>query len=137
MFQQAYIPGHQRRRSESKDLPEGKVPRHDGQYRTNRLVTNEAARRIASDFFIGEKPFRIFRVVSATRCAFQSLRPGGFKRLAHFERHDARKAIDFLLQNLGCAFDSTRPFGERSRSMYAKCLCSQLELLFQLLVTKW
>jgi hypothetical protein len=36
------IPGHERRRRESKDLPEGKIPWHDRQDDAERLVEHEA-----------------------------------------------------------------------------------------------
>ena len=43
MFEQANISRHQSRRGETEDLPERKIPRHDGEDWSKRLITNETA----------------------------------------------------------------------------------------------
>src|SRR5258708_40257625 len=55
MLQQPNIARHQRRRDKTKYLPEGEVPRHDGQDRTNRKIAYKAALRSSLHNFVSQK----------------------------------------------------------------------------------
>ena len=45
VLEEADVAGHERRRREAEDLPEGEVPGHDGEDRAERVVADEAAAR--------------------------------------------------------------------------------------------
>ena len=42
VLEQAHVARHQGRREKAEDLPERKVPGHDGEHRADRLITDEA-----------------------------------------------------------------------------------------------
>ena len=87
MFEQPDITRHQSRSGKTKHLPEGKIPGHDGQHRTDRQITHKAFLRAGFNDFIGQKFFRVLGIVAARGGALGRLSHGSFVGLAHFQRH--------------------------------------------------
>src|SRR5439155_22881077 len=69
VFEKANVPGHQSGRGKSKHLPERKIPRHDRQDRSHRLIMNVAATRVGLRDFILQKTFGVLGVISASALA--------------------------------------------------------------------
>ena len=70
VFEQSHIPRHQGRRCESKDLPERKIPRHDREDWTKRLITHITSRRVRLRGLIFQKTLCILGVKSANARTF-------------------------------------------------------------------
>src|SRR5204863_3463728 len=69
VFEKSDVSGHQSGRGKSKDLPERKIPRHDRQHRSHRLIMNVAAARVRLRDFVFQKAFGVFGVVAASALA--------------------------------------------------------------------
>src|SRR5581483_1996092 len=104
MLEQTDISRHQRRRGETEDLPEWKIPRHDREHGPEWLITNEAPRRLRLHRFVFQKTFGILRVESTTARAFLDLGDRIAQELPHFHRDDAREFF-FLLFEQRCHRD--------------------------------
>src|SRR6266404_1337062 len=89
MFQQTNIARHQGRRRESKYLPERKIPRHDCEHDTERLITNKTPGGVRLGDFIREVPLSILGIVATNPRALFCLLHGSLDGLAHLERHRA------------------------------------------------
>ena len=101
MFQDPHVAGHQRRRGEAEDLPEGKIPRHHGQHRSDGLKLQVACAGAGVQWFVRQQSLAVFGVVAAGQRALGGFGSGCADRLAHFEGHDAPQAVFFLFQDAG------------------------------------
>ena len=70
MFKQTNIPCHQGRRRKPEDLPERKVPRHDREDGSERVITDIAPPGIRRYDLFAQKFLAVFSVETATACAF-------------------------------------------------------------------
>ena len=127
VLQQHDIPGHERPGGGTEHLPEGEVPRHDGQHGAQRLVANEAAGGVGGDHLVGQEALGIFRVVAASHGAFFRFLDGGSQGLAHFQGHEATELRLFRIkdarrfqQKLGAFCDGKVAIGGESRSSDAE-----------------
>ena len=132
VLEQAHVARHQGRREETEDLPEGKIPRHHGEHRANRLITDETHGAACVHRFIGQQAFGMLDVVPAGGGAFGGLLARGRQRLAHFERHDAREGVFLRLQDFGGALHPRGTFGERSVAIGAERFGCPRQLFVQL-----
>ncbi len=89
VLEEADVAGHEGRRGEAEDLPEGEVPRHHGEHGSQGVVADQAAAGIRRDGLLGEKALRVLRVVAADPGALLGLGDPGIEGLAHLERHPA------------------------------------------------
>ena len=112
MFEQADVPGHQRGRRKSKDLPEGKVPRHDREDRTQRLEALLRAARVGRDGLRSEVTLGVLDVVATPGGALLDLAHSGLAQLAHLQRHQAGERILPLLEQHGSAGHALGPIGK-------------------------
>ena len=95
------VAGHQRRRREPEHLPERKVPRHDREHRTDRLVGDPAPRRAGLDGLVGQEPLGVLGVVAAAQRALGRLLDGGLERLAHLGHHEPAERFLLGLEDVG------------------------------------
>jgi hypothetical protein len=79
------------------DLPERKVPRHDGKDDADGAEGDEAAVRFGRDRLAGEKPFSVFRVELAGDRAFLGFRDAIADRSSHFAGHEMREFTAFRI----------------------------------------
>src|SRR5690606_35699523 len=70
VFQHTNVTRHQGRRRETEDLPEGEVPRHNGEDGSERIVAHIAPRGVRLHRLVCQKRSRMFRVVLACPGAF-------------------------------------------------------------------
>ena len=100
MFEQADVTRHERGRRETEYLPERKIPRHDGEDRSDRLIANIAARGVGLDRLIGEVTFCALGVKPTALRAFDDLVTGPAQQLAHFERDDSGERFLLALEEI-------------------------------------
>src|SRR5690606_413964 len=74
VLEQAGIARDERGRGETEYLPEGKIPRHDGEHHAERLVGDVGAARVGVDDFICKKSRTAIRIVRAGLRAFFDFR---------------------------------------------------------------
>src|ERR1043166_8019 len=117
---------------DTKDLPEGKIPRHERQHRTDRFVANKVMRRFRFDLLFDKEPFRVLRVKPATAGAFRNLRFRRGQQLPHFERHDSRQPRLVRFEQIRGGVQPIRPLRERRFSIRSKSLLGRPEFFFQL-----
>src|SRR5687767_2498091 len=113
MFEQTDISRHQCRRSETKDLPERKVPGHDGEHWTKRLEVNITLARVSLDYLICQMTFGLLRVVTANPGTLFGFADSSGEGLSHFRRHHLCEFIFFCLENLSRADHHSRAVCER------------------------
>jgi hypothetical protein len=99
VLQDHRIPGHQDRSHASKDLPEWKVPGHDGKDRAERLILNAGAVKL--EFFIHEEGLAVFGIKVAVAGALLDFRKTLRDRLAHLQRHGLCNLVGFF-SKLSC-----------------------------------
>ena len=99
VLEQAHVARHQRRRDETEDLPERKIPGHHGEHRADGLVADEALRAAGIHRLVGQQALGVLGVVAAGGGALGGLLARGLQRLAHFERHDARECVLLRFQD--------------------------------------
>ena len=112
MLQQPDVPGHERRRGESEDLPEGKIPRHHRQDDTERLVEHEAFAVLRANVALGQVRFGILCVVPARGRALGRLFHSGPNGLAHLQGHQATELRTPRLEQVGRFHHDRGPLGE-------------------------
>ena len=112
MFEQPDIARHQRGRDKTEDLPEGKIPRHDRENRTKRLIMDVALRGRSLNCFIGQKALCVLCIVAAGPCAFNRLLNCRTQRLPHFHRHQPPKLFFLALQNFSRVHHPASTLGE-------------------------
>jgi len=79
VFEKSDVAGHERWRGETKDLPKGEIPRHDGKHRAQRLVAHEATRGVGCDLFVGEETSGVLGVVTTRPRALFNLFNGSLQ----------------------------------------------------------
>src|SRR4051812_1329720 len=89
MLQQSNVPGHQRGRNKTKDLPERKIPWHDGEHRTNRLEIDKPFSALCRDLSRRENRFSVLYIIEASRRALLCFSNRGLDGLAHLDCHEA------------------------------------------------
>jgi hypothetical protein len=120
MLEQADIAGHQGRSGEAEDLPEGEVPRHDGEDGSDGLVTNIAAAGAHVDSFFREQALAVFDVVAAGEGAFGGLGARGSDGLSHLEGHGAGEGVFLRFEDVGGGREPAGAIGEGSAAVGAK-----------------
>ena len=113
VLEQHDVAGHQRRRGEAEHLPEGKVPRHHGEDRPERLVPDEALGGRALHRFVGEHPRGVLGVEAAAPRALGRFLAARLDELAHLGRHHPAEHALLRVEDLGRPQHLLRPFGER------------------------
>ena len=101
MLQHGRVAGHEGRSSETNDLPEGEVPRHDREDHAEWLERHKAPPRVRLDRLIREVLDRVLRVMVATHRALLYLSASLGDRLSHLLRDQPRVAVRALAQELG------------------------------------
>src|SRR5205085_4374527 len=101
VLEDADVSGHQRRRGKSKDLPERKIPRHDGEYDTERLKRHPACATFHLHWLIGEKSLGVLSIVGARRSALLRLGHRGPEWLSHLQRHQPPELPTICIENRG------------------------------------
>ena len=132
MLQQPYISRHQRRRDETKNLPERIVPRHHRQNRAQRKVAHKALASRNVRRFIRQKLLGMLRVIAAHPGALHGFIHRGAIGLAHFHGHDAREFLFVRFQNFRGFYHPRRAAGEARLAEHVKGLDGVLKLLLQL-----
>ncbi len=112
VLQEPDVAGHQRRRGEAEDLPEGEVPGHHGEDRPERVVADEAAGGVGRDRLLGEEALGVLGVVPADRGALLGLSDAGADGLAHLEGHATAPLGLARLENLRGLRHPGRALGE-------------------------
>ena len=120
MFEETDVSGHQSRRGKPKHLPEWKIPRHDREHRPNRFISDVTAGGVRLRWFIFQKSFRVFRIVTATASALFDFLHRGAKQLSHLERDGAGELILFLFKERSRRHHQLRAFGEWFAPMMRK-----------------
>src|SRR5437868_7257770 len=100
MLEQADVAGHKRRREEPEDLPEGEVPRHNGQNNAERIPTYKCLVSADVDGFRNKDPLGLIGIVTASGCAFENLRAGGGDWFAHFRRKQRGQVSYFSFEQM-------------------------------------
>ena len=136
VFEQADVSGHQRRRRKTEHLPERKIPRHDGEDWSERLITNETSRRAGLRRLVFQKSFCVLGVESATARAFLDFFNGSAQELSHFERDDAREFVFLLFEQRGGRCHELRAFCKRFASMMRERLFGALETLLDFVIAE-
>ena len=103
VLEQTNVAGHQRRRGETKNLPEGKIPWHDRQHNPQRLKVHVAFRGVSFDDLIREMLLCGLGVIATNPGALLGFLRGGLNGLSHLGRHQPRVVILFIFQDLGDA----------------------------------
>jgi len=109
MFQQTHVARHQRRGRKSEHLPERKIPWHDGEYRSDRLVADVALLRRRHYGLVRQESLGIFSVIAAGRRALGRFVHGCAIWFAHLESHQSAKGLFFLFDNISRAQHHGRP----------------------------
>lgn len=125
VFEHRRIAGHEGRRGETKHLPEGKIPGHDGQDSAERQVGNQAAARVRADFFVGKIDPRIFSVILTSPGAFLDLCPRLPDHFSHFGCDEPGIVFRIRPKDSGSRPQDARPLGEPDR-LPARCSQSHL-----------
>ena len=95
MLQNVGISGEENRRRAPDDLPERKVPWHDGEYHAERFVADFGRRPSGELRAFGLEHRRaVFGVVAAALRALDDLGFRGLERFSHFARHDRGIFVD-------------------------------------------
>jgi len=81
-------------------LPEGKIPRHHGQYDAERLVNDMAGAVALTDARGLEQPLRVLGVVAARGRALRGFLDGRGNWLAHLEGHQRAEALLLRVKQL-------------------------------------
>ena len=81
---------HQRRRGETEDLPERKIPRHHREDDAERIEAHVAARGVGLARLLGKKRLGVIRIVFARPRALLDLGLALDDRLTHLQRHQPR-----------------------------------------------
>ena len=101
MFQQHGVAGHERGRGDAVDLPERKIPRHDGEQHAQRLIGDVAVGRCAGGVLVGEIGRAVGGVEIATERALLDFGECLRDRLAHLRRGQSGKLNATAMQLAG------------------------------------
>src|SRR5215211_5768734 len=136
VLQEDDVAGHERRGDVPEDLPEREVPRHDGEYGTQRLVADEGPGALDLRLLVGEKTLGVLGVVAAAAGALLRLGGSRRERLAHLARHQAAELLGLFLQDLRRPQHHLRPLGKGGLFVLAEGVDGVLDLLVYLLLTQ-
>ena len=103
LLEQTNVAGHQRRRGETKDLPERKIPWHDRQHDTQRLEMHVAFRSVSFDNLICEMSLGVLSVIATNPGALLDFLHGGLDGLSHLSRHQPREIVLLDFKDFGDA----------------------------------
>jgi hypothetical protein len=101
VFEECYVARHERRSGEAEDLPEGKVPGHDGQNDADGIVAKIAVSMVAVDVLGSKDALGIFGVVAAASGALFYLSARGSEGLAHLGGDEGSQLFEIRLQQSG------------------------------------
>ena len=101
MFKQSDVACHQRGGEETEDLPEGEVPRHDGEHDAEGLPAYIAVVGLGRNRLGRKDAGGIVGVVAADVGTLEDLESSGFERLAHFERDQGGEVFGLVFQDGG------------------------------------
>ena len=117
MFENADVAGHQRRGGKPKDLPERKIPRHDGEHDAHRLKGDPALAAFHTHGLVGKKFLGVLDIVIASGSALFRFRRCRLDRLAHLDRHQSAKLATFPVENPSGFAHACSAFGKGSPAM--------------------
>src|SRR5262249_11689441 len=100
MLEQDHVTGHQRRRGETEGLPQGEVPGHDRQNRTEGKAPYEALGYIGCDDLVGKVTRAVLHVTATGPRALFDLRNRAGDWLTHLERHPTGERDGLRLEKL-------------------------------------
>jgi len=132
MLEQPNIARHQGGGGETEDLPEGKVPGHDRQHRTQREMANVASALVGRHLLVGQILLGVLGVMAANPGALLRLAGGGLLGFAHLQSHQAAPALRFGLENFGRSPHLLRPIGKAGVAVLAKSGDGELQPRFHL-----
>ena len=112
MLQERPVARHQRRRGETEQLPEGKIPRHHREDDSDRIEGDEGFSLTRVDRLVREIAFRMIGKPVAIECAFLDFGPSLIERLAHLLCHQGRKFVLAGAQDFSGLPDNRRALGE-------------------------
>ncbi len=92
----------------------GKIPRQDGQHRTQRQICDITAPRLGDDYFIRQPAGAMLGHVFAVPGRLLDFAFGFRQRLAHFQRDHARQPVAVLAQLHSHASQQRGAFGQRT-----------------------
>ena len=101
MFEDGCVAGHESWRRETNDLPERKVPRHDGEDDPERLERDDAPPRVRANLLVGKVAGGVQREMLGAERAFLDLGLRLVDRLSHLERRQARVPVGALSEERG------------------------------------
>ena len=101
VLEKASVAGHQRRCDESKNLPEGKVPRHHGQHHTQWSICHITGGSTCLDLLVGQDLFGILGVVAADPGTLFDLAAALSEGLSHLCGHEPGQVLPSLLEEIG------------------------------------
>ena len=101
MLEQADVACHQRGREKAEDLPEGEVPRHDGEHDAERIPAHIAVVGLGVGWLRAQGCGRRDRRSSGRRRRTSGSRASGFERLAHLERDQRGKVFGLVFKDGG------------------------------------
>src|SRR5215475_6875875 len=93
MFQQTDVSCHQCRSSKTKNLPERKIPGHNGEDWAKRLKMNVTLFCIRIDSLVCKMMLCVVCIVSTSPRTFLSLTDSCFEGLAHFQGHQSAEFV--------------------------------------------
>jgi hypothetical protein len=109
---------------QTEDLPERKIPGHDGQDDPEWLECHEALASVGRDDLGLQEGFSLLGVVFAYPGALLCFGPPFLDRLAHFLRHEDGVGLGVLAENVRGALHQARAFGKRGLLPVQKGLVS-------------
>ena len=125
VLQNPRVPRHERRGGEAKDLPEGKVPRHDGEHRPQGIKSYVAAGCVGLPRLIRQKSLCVLRVVVTSPRTLLHFRFPLHDRFSHLEGHGPRIFLLPFPQDSGGFPHPFRALSEGTFTPFAKRrLCS-------------
>src|SRR4029077_14746090 len=130
VLEQADIARHQRRRGESENLPERKIPGHDGEDWSERFVMDVATPGGGQRGLVLQKSLGIFGVEAAPPRAFFTFLESRAEQFSHFERDRAREIFLLLLEQRCRRHQQQRALRKRFATMVVKRALSLLESFF-------
>ena len=113
MFEQRDVAGHQGRRHETEDLPEGEVPRHDGQDDAERIPAHVTVVAVGGDGLFGEDAGGVFGVVAASVRTLPYLRTGRLDGLADLLGEQRGELFHLMVEDAGQLAHAQRAMFER------------------------
>src|SRR6267143_3345715 len=132
MFEQPNIACHQSRGSETKDLPERKIPGHYSEHWSDGLELDVAYGGVCLHKLIGQMLLRCTGVIATNPGALFRFAYRAFDWLPHFQRHDARKIMFLSFEYFRGARHHRCSFSEWSLAVHSERSAGALQFFVDL-----